>query len=96
MNIGLAIKKIRTEKGISQGDFAKACEVSQTAISQIENSVRRPNKSTLEKICKGLEVPETILYLYALEESDIPEGKKQVYELLYPSIKGMIEKLVTS
>ena len=80
MNIGNAIKKIRQEKNLSQGKFADACGISPTSISQIENGITRPNPSNLKKICKVLEVPETIIYLYALEESDIPKKKKQLFQ----------------
>ncbi len=94
MNIGSAIKKARTDKGYSQGDFAEQCGISQTSISQIENGIKKPNPTNLKKICKVLEVPETILYLYGIEESDIPKQKKKLYKLIYPNIQDMIKKLI--
>jgi transcriptional regulator with XRE-family HTH domain len=94
MNIGKSIKELRTKKGYNQKDFAALCNISQTAISQIENGVSQPSKTTLKTICKQLEVPETILYLYGMDESDIPENKKELYAILYPAIHDMIGKLV--
>lgn len=94
MNIGAAIKKIRLEKEISQGDLSKTCEISQTSFSQIENGIKRPSTNTLNKICKALDVPETIIYLYALEESDIPKSKKAVFKVVFPAVEEMIKKLV--
>jgi transcriptional regulator with XRE-family HTH domain len=94
MNIGAAIKKIRLEKEISQGDLSKSCEISQTSFSQIENGIKRPSTNTLNKICKALDVPETIIYLYALEDSDIPTSKKEVFKVIFPAVEDMIKKLI--
>lgn len=96
MNIGNAIKKIRIEQGLSQGEFAKKCVISQTSISQIENGIKRPNPGSLKKICKVLDVPESILYLYGMEENDVPKHKKELYNLIYPNLEDMIKKLVSS
>lgn len=92
MNIGTAIKKIRLEKKLSQGELAKAIEISQTSLSQIEKGLKRPSSKTLDKICKIFDVPETIIHLYALEESDIPKSKKELYKALYPSLEVMLKQ----
>jgi transcriptional regulator with XRE-family HTH domain len=94
MNIGQAIKKIRTEQKISQGEFAEKCGLSQTSMSQIESGKKRPSVSNLKKICEVLDIPETILYLYGMEESDVPEQKREVFNLLYPTVEDIIMKLV--
>ena len=94
MNIGLAIKKIRTGKGISQGKLAKECDISQTSLSQIEGGIKRPSSKTLNSISNALNVPETIFYIYGMEESDVPENKRQVYEILYPTVEDMIKKML--
>jgi transcriptional regulator with XRE-family HTH domain len=94
MNIGHSIRKIRVEKGLSQGELAKLCELSPTSMSQIELGIKRPNPSNLKKICSVLEVPEALLYLYCLEKDDVPENKKALYDVVYPGIEDMIKKLV--
>ncbi len=96
MNIGNSIKKIRIDQGLSQGDLAERCGISQTSMSQIENGIKRPNPSNLKKICKVLRVPEAILYLYSLDENDVPKEKKEMYHLFYPTLQDMIKKLVVS
>ncbi len=63
--------------------------ISQTALSQIENNKKRPGGNTLRKICKGLDIPEAVLYIMALDESDVPESRKEIFTLLYPSIKNL-------
>lgn len=95
MNLGLGIRKIRTDKGLLQGELAKKCKISQTSLYQIEKGLKRPSGKTLEIICKKLEIPETLIYLYALEESDIPEKKKESFRLFYPVVEEMIRKFVT-
>jgi transcriptional regulator with XRE-family HTH domain len=94
MNIGVAIKKIRTGKELTQGDLSKLTVISQTSISQIEKGIKRPSQKNLQKICRALEVPETIIYFYGLEESDIPQSKKNVYSFIYPAVEEMIKKLI--
>ena len=94
MNIGLAIKKIRTEKSVSQKELSKRTNISTTSLSQIEQGVKRPSAKNLKKICDALEIPETLVYFYGLEESDIPVKNKKNYSLDFPALEDMIKKLI--
>ena len=94
MNIGKSIRKIRIEKSLSQGELAKRCELSQNSLSQIELGIKQPSSKNLKKICEILEIPETILYFYSLEEYDVPERKRETYKTLFPVFQSIIEKLV--
>ena len=94
MNIGTGIKLIRKAKGIAQGDLAKSSELSQASLSLIENGVKRPSARNIKKICTALDVPEALIYLYTLEDSDIPDSKKEVFNFYYPSVKDMISKII--
>ena len=94
MNIGKAIKKIRTEKSLSQKDLSERTTISRTSLSQIEKGKKRPSVKNLKKICSILEVPDTLVYFYGLEESDIPKKNKKLYDLIYPSLENMIRKLM--
>ncbi len=96
MKIGLAVKSIRNKLGITQSELAEKCNLSQTSLSQIENGLKRPSQGTIDKICKGLDLPESIIYIVALEEDDVPESKKQIYELIYPSMKSLALQLITT
>lgn len=93
MNIGIVIRNLRKQKGLSQKEFGDKCMLSQTALSQIETGFSRPNKKTLDRICQVLEVPEFLLYLLSVEEGDVPEDKKQQYNSTYPLIKDLIINL---
>lgn len=94
MDIGKAIQKIRKAQSLSQGELAKRCGLSQTSLSLIEKGQSRPSQRNLQTICQILSIPETIIYLYALEEKDVPEKKKELFKYLFPEIERMITKIV--
>lgn len=94
MNIGKAIVKLRKAKKLSQGDLAKICKISQTSLSQIEKGYKKPRTTTLKKISKALDIPETIIHFSGLEISDIPKSKKYLFKELYPVVEKLIEQLV--
>ncbi len=96
MNIGSAIKSIRRKLSITQYELAEKCTLSQTSLSQIETGVKRPSQRTINKICMVLDIPESILYIVAMQETDVPPSKKGVYELVYPSIKSLALQMVSS
>ncbi len=54
--LGLNLKKIRTKKGISQGDIAKELGVSRGFISTIENGKTNPTLATIAKMAKAVGV----------------------------------------
>ena len=59
--LGLNVKRIRTEKGLSLGQLAELCDVSKMVLSQIERGSSNPTLSTIWKIAVGLNVPYTAL-----------------------------------
>lgn len=96
MNIGLAIKSIRKKLSITQYELAEKCGISQTSLSQIETGVKRPSHKTLDKICLVLDIPESIIYIIAMEDADVPPGKRGIYDVVYPSIKSLALQMVNS
>jgi XRE family transcriptional regulator, regulator of sulfur utilization len=96
MNIGLAIKSIRKKLSITQQELAERCGITQTALSQIETGIKRPSHRTISKICKTLDIPESIVYILAMQEEDVPAAKKDVYELIYPSMKSLALQMVSN
>jgi transcriptional regulator with XRE-family HTH domain len=54
--LGLNLKKIRTKKGITQGDIAKELGVSRGFISTIENGKTNPTLTTIAKLARVLDV----------------------------------------
>ena len=56
------LKKIRHEKGMSQGDIARKLGVHRSYISGIERGVRNPTVKNVERIAVALGVsPHTLL-----------------------------------
>lgn len=94
MNLGVAIRSVRRQLGITQQELAEKSKISQTSLSQIENSVKRPSNKTINSICSVLDVPEAVLYILAMQDSDVPTNKKNVYDMLFPSIKSLALQIV--
>jgi len=54
--LGRNLKRIRTSKGISQGDIARSLEVSRGFVSNIENGKTNPTLTTIAKLAKAVGV----------------------------------------
>jgi transcriptional regulator with XRE-family HTH domain len=54
--LGNNLKKIRTEKGISQGDIARTLEMDKGFVSNIENGKTNPTLTTITKLAKAIGV----------------------------------------
>lgn len=64
--IGKRIVELRTEKGWSQSDLARACNKDRQAIEVLENGKVNPTIFTLYEVAKGLDV--TLSELTLLEK----------------------------
>ena len=95
MNLGLSSKVIRRELGITQYELSEKCGISQTSLSQIETGTKRPSPRTIKRICEVLEVPESIIYILGMQDSDVPESKKGIYSLIFPSIQNLALQIVS-
>jgi len=96
MNLGNAIMSVRKQMGMKQCELAEACGISQTSLSQIETGLKRPSLRTQKKICEVFEIPDSVLYILGMQDTDIPENKKEVYGLIFPSIRTLVLQLVTT
>ena len=94
MDLGKTIKSIRKQRGIKQNSFAELCGISQTYLSQIENNQKEPNISVLKTICSNLNVSLPILFFLSLDESDIPDKKKQAFAIVGPTVKTLLNDLL--
>ena len=54
--LGNNLKKIRTAKGITQGDISRTLEVGRGYVSNIENGKTNPTLSTIAKLAKAIGV----------------------------------------
>lgn len=82
MDIGSSIKVLRKQKKMTQKDLAAKCDLTPTALCNLEKGVSFPKKDTIEKLCAGLGIPESYLLLFSLTEDDVPADKRTLYRLL--------------
>jgi transcriptional regulator with XRE-family HTH domain len=54
--LGKKLKRIRTAKGISQGEISRKLEVDKSFVSNIENGKTNPTLATIAKIAKAIGV----------------------------------------
>jgi transcriptional regulator with XRE-family HTH domain len=54
--VGLNIKRVRTQKGWSQEEFADQAQLHRTYISGLERGIRNPTVTVVEKLARALEV----------------------------------------
>jgi len=56
IKLGVNLKRIRIEKGISQGDISRALKVARSFVSDLENGKRNPTLTTISKLAKAVGV----------------------------------------
>ena len=54
MDLGGKIKRMRNQKGLTQGELADRCELTKGYISQLENNLNSPSIATLTDILSAL------------------------------------------
>ena len=55
--LGRNLKRVRKEKGISQGDIVRSLGMDRAFVSNIENGKANPTLATIAKLAKALGVP---------------------------------------
>lgn len=90
MDIGSAIKTVRTRKKITQKDLASRCNISANALCSIEKNASFPSKETIKKICDALEIPVSYLLFFSITEEDIPKEKLSIFNALKEPIQKIL------
>ena len=90
MDLGTTIKNIRKQKGLTQGEFASNCEITQSYLSLIESNQKEPNMSVVKVIAEKLDVPLPILFFLSMNEEDVPESKRSAFQIINPSVKSLV------
>lgn len=93
MKIGSIIKTERKKRGLSQKQLADCCSITATYLSLIENDKKEPTISLLHTIAENLKLPLPILLFLSLDDKDIPELKKEFFNIVKPSIDSMLQNL---
>lgn len=94
MNEGTAIRLIRKRLNIKQAELAGSIGLSQTSLSQIEQNLKRPSTRTLQKICKALDIPESLIYVLGMERDDVSPARRATYDMLFPSIANIALEII--
>jgi transcriptional regulator with XRE-family HTH domain len=83
MLIGERIRKLREEKGMSQGDVEKSSGLLRCYISRVEHGHTVPSLETLERFAAALDVPLYTLFFSAGEAPNLPNlsPRKSLEEL---------------
>ena len=92
MKFGTTIRLLRSRSGKSQAEFADLLAITQSYLSQLENDHKDPSVSLLKRLSDATGVPEPVILLLSLSESDIPTNKRRAYnELKKPILDFMTE-----
>jgi transcriptional regulator with XRE-family HTH domain len=79
MELGRAIKLMRTASGIRQKEIAARIGVTSNYLSLVENGKREPSVSFLKQLARTLSVPVSLFFLW--EEGETGPPKKSVGQL---------------
>ena len=93
MNLGNIISNLRKSKGFKQGEFADICNITQAYLSQIESNKKEPNLSCLKLISEKLDVPLPVIFFLSIDKEDVPDKKKESFEMLQPMVKAFIKEV---
>lgn len=63
VKLGLRIKELRLEKGLSQEKFAEKANIHPKFIGKIERAEKKPSLDTIQKIAASLDVPVYELFI---------------------------------
>jgi transcriptional regulator with XRE-family HTH domain len=68
--VGLAIRALREDAGISQEELAGRAELDRTYISGIERGVRNPSIKSLQRVANALDVGLEVIFVRARQLAD--------------------------
>lgn len=96
MDLGTAIKTIRKQKGISQKDLAKSCNLSANSMVLIEKNEQTPSKTNLNNICQALNIPPAYLLFFSITDEDMPSTSRELFNALYIPLKNVLLKDISN
>ena len=70
MNIGEQIRSLRNQKKVTQETLAALICIEKTTVSMWECCRRIPNRDHFNKLCKVLDMPQTLLDVYMQSKND--------------------------
>lgn len=93
MDLGQAIKTLRAKQGMTQAQLAEKCGMSKNAICMLETGKAWPPKTTVDRLCRAFDIPDSYLLMASIEEEDFPEEKRVLYRAaLEPLRNELLDK----
>ena len=93
MNLSKGINLLLDKKGITQKELARLIGKSETSVSLMMKGKTQPRKDTLTAIADVFEVSPEVLLLLSLDKEDVPDERKEYYDILWPNIEASILSL---
>jgi len=91
MNIGRALSLCRTQKGMTKTKLSQVADVSISYLTLLEQGKRDPNLSTINQICKAMNIPTSIFMFLASEVSDRDGISNELAEKLSHTALSLME-----
>ena len=92
MTFGQKLKKLRTEKNLTQKDLADQLHVTFQTVSKWESDINEPDFSTLKEIAKLLDC--SIEYLFSEDEQPVEEPKQEVVEVAPAPVEQVTKTII--
>lgn len=92
MNIGKAIVALCKARGITRKELAERMGMSQNAITNLVKERSWPSALTMYKMTQALDVPQSYIMLYSIEDIDIPQEKRELFKLIIEPMKEYLMK----
>ena len=92
MTFGQKLKKLRTEKNLTQKDLADRLHVTFQTVSKWESDINEPDFSTLKEIAKLLDC--SIEYLFSEDEQPVEEPKQEVVEATPAPVEQVTKTII--
>ena len=90
MNIGQSIIAIRKKKHLKQKQLALKMDISVNALVTLEKGRAWPSAATMGKLSAALDVPQSFILLYAIDDDDIPKTKTVLFKSLLEPLKDYL------
>lgn len=90
MNLGKAIKSIRSQLGLTQNELALRAGISVSYLSMLEKNKRDPSFSTLEKIANALNIPLSILVFLSADRTELDNMNDDLIQKLSHTVFELI------
>lgn len=92
VDVGLRLRQLRDERGVSMREIARRSGLSANALSMIERGLTSPSVSTLNKLAGALQVPITAFFRQVPQKDNIVYRKASERSRV-PFLRGVIEGL---